>query len=123
MILKTPVLLGISLYTTTKVQMFRKSSCIFICTKIIQFHDSEITQLFLISQHIFINNDKSTRISFICMYFHILDYITLKIFIYKQIMNSLLPHIYIYTAIYLKAVLSPCICNGLYLLAYLYTPQ
>ena len=65
-------------------------------------------------------------ISFICMYFHILDDITLKIFIYKQIHGDneiFITHIYIYTAIYLKAVLSPCICNGLYLLAYLYTPK
>ena len=105
--LKTPVSPSISLYTTTKVQMLRKSSCIFICTKIIQFHHCEIT-LFLISQHIFINGDKSTDISFICMYFHIPDNVTLKIYIYKQIHGDneiFIAHIYIYTAIYLKAVL------------------
>ena len=31
----------------------------------------DITQLFCISQHIVIHNDKSTHISFMCVYFHI----------------------------------------------------
>ena len=87
---------------------------------------SDITQLFLISQHIFINDDKCTHILFIYMYFHIHNDNTLKIFIYKQIHGNnelFITHIYIYTAIYLKAVLFPCICNGLYLIAYLYTLQ
>ena len=36
--IKHPVSPGISLYTMIKIQMFCKSLCIFICTKIIQFH-------------------------------------------------------------------------------------
>ena len=31
----------------------------------------DITQIFHISQHIVIHDDKSTHISFVCMYFHI----------------------------------------------------
>ena len=107
--IKDPCIARHILYTTTKVPMFHKSLCIFICTKIIQFHHSEIT-LFLISQHIFINDDKSTDISFICMYFHIPDDITLKIFIYKQIRGNneifITPYIHIHCYISQSSTIS-----------------